>query len=121
MTENWVCMSFFSSAAWLFANIAALSDLQFKETLLSGSKMRLSNVQTQLTNEYNALDPASASGKVLAARIKQLQRAETAIDLEISRIQTQVKQREQARDQAKQQVEKAIKQSFGVLGQSGEG
>jgi prefoldin subunit 5 len=109
-------MGLFVNTMRLYAAISRQRDLELESQFLSMHKIQLSSSQVELGNMYGKLDPASEAARVLDARIKQLQHAETVLDSQISRIQSQTKMLDQEIQEARTNIDKAIKNTFGLHG-----
>jgi prefoldin subunit 5 len=107
-------MGLFANTMRLYACISRQRDLELEAQFIGMHKVQLGNAHAELGNMYGKLDPASEAAKVLEGRIKQLQHAETVLDNQINRIQSQTKILDQEIQTARQNIDKAIKETFGL-------
>jgi len=107
-------MGLFVNTMRLMWSIDRQRRLELESQFISMHKIQLGNSQVELGNMYGKLDPASEAARILDSRIKQLQHAETVLDNQISRIQSQTKILDQEIQEARQNIDKAIKNTFGL-------
>jgi hypothetical protein len=107
-------MGLFVNTMRLMWSIDRQRRLELESQFISMHKIQLGNSQVELGNMYGKLDPASEAARILDSRIKQLQHAETVLDNQINRIQSQTKILDQEIQEARQNIDKAIKNTFGL-------
>jgi hypothetical protein len=109
-------MGFAANSARLYMLISRQRDLELEAQLISQHRLYLANSMSQFIDLQARYEPGTEPARLLDARIRMLQQADKAMELQINRISNQSKAIEQEVEGVRKLIDNNIKSSFGLMG-----